>query len=356
MSRIWNFSAGPGALPDEVRARVADALGVRADFAPSIVELSHRGPAFTDVAVRLRTRLRAIMELGDDHEILLMAGGAQLQFALMPMNLAAGRTAAYIDSGHWSRLAIEQAGEAASIVVAGSGVRSGYTSLPAIGAVSPNCAYLHYCGNETAHGVQFPAPPEAGDVPLVADLSSEILSRPYDFGRLGMIYACAQKNLGIAGLTVVVIRRDLLERSPATLPPILSYREWARSATMPNTPCTIAWYVTLEMLEWVEREGGVAAMAARNAAKAAALYACIDRTGFYVNQVDPACRSTMNVVFRLADRTREPAFLAAAGEAGLVGLEGHRAVGGIRVSLYNAVPMAAVEQLVAFMDDFARRA
>jgi phosphoserine aminotransferase len=352
MARCYNFAAGPGPLPDAVRHRVADLLAVPPDFTPSLLEVSHRGPRFTEVADALYTGLRGALGIGDSHEILLMSGGAQLQFALLPMNLAAARPAAYVESGYWSRLAIEQARAVADVRVVASGAANGFTDLPAIGDVPEDAAYLHYCGNETIHGLQFAAPP-ASPVPLVADLSSEILSRPYPFADLGVAYACAQKNLGIAGLTIVMIRRDLLERSPSVLPPMLNYRSWAAAGPMPNTPCGIAWLVTVEMLAWLQREGGVTVVAARNAAKAAALYACIDRHPCFVNRVAVAARSSMNVVFRLADQSRERDLLHEAAAAGLVGLEGHRAVGGIRVSLYNAVPMVAVETLVHFLDDFA---
>jgi phosphoserine aminotransferase len=356
MARIHNFAAGPGPLPDVVRQRLAERLAIPPDFTPSLLEVSHRGPQFTEVADALRAALRRALAVGDTHEVLLLAGGAQQQFALLPMNLAAGRPATYVDSGYWSQQAIAQARPVADVRVVASGAASGYTDLPVMGEVPADAAYLHYCGNETIHGLQFPAPPTApGDVPLIADLSSEILSRPYPIADLGVAYACTQKNLGIAGLTVMAIRRDLLERSPAGLPSMLRYGDWAAAASMPNTPCGAAWLATLEMLRWLQEEGGVQVMATRNAAKAAALYACIDRHDCFVNRVAPAARSTMNVVFQLADPAREKALLAAAADAGLVGLEGHRAVGGLRVSVYNAVTMEAVQALVGFLDDVAAR-
>ena len=354
MSTVHNFSAGPGALPPVVRHRLMDEFARGSNQLPAIVEVSHRGARFLDIAARLQAALRRHLQLPDTHEILLMSGGAQLQFALLPMNLAADTRAAYLETGHWSRLAIRQAGSSARIDTAGSSAADGFRSLPAVAPLAPDTAYLHYCGNETANGVQFAAPPVA-DVPRVADLSSEILSRPYPYEQLGAFYASAQKNLGIAGLTVVVVRRDLLARAPNTLPPFLSYRSWAAQAPMPNTPCSIAWFATLAMLEWLDGEGGVPAVAAHNAAKAALLYTALDRSSLYVNDVAPAARSLMNVVFQLRDPAREAAFLAAASAEGFVGLEGHRAVGGLRASLYNAVPLAAVEALVAFLAEFERR-
>lgn len=351
---MHNFGAGPTGLPLAVRERLAEMWAVPPDFAPSLLEVSHRGARFLEVAARLRRGLRTLLGVGDSHELLLMSGGAQLQFALLPMNLASIGTAAYVESGHWSKTAIAQARAVSRVAIVGSEAAGGFTALPSIGALPADAAYLHYCGNETIHGVQFPAPPRS-DVPVIADLSSEIFSRPYPFAELGVVYASAQKNLGIPGLTVVAIRRDLLERSPATLPPILSYRSWADSESMPNTPVTAAWVVTMEMVEWIQREGGLPAMAARNAEKAAALYACLDRHAIYETPVAREARSSMNVVFRLADRSREPELLKAANAAGLLGLEGHRAVGGLRVSLYNAVSLESVRVLVAFLDEFARQ-
>jgi phosphoserine aminotransferase len=354
MERIHNFAAGPGPLPEAVRARLAEALGPAAHGAPSLLEVSHRGPQFLAVAERLHAALRALLGVDDTHEVLLLPGGAQWQFAMLPMNLAAGRPVAYIESGYWSRMAIEQARPVADVRVVASGAQERFTDLPRLGDVPPNAAYLHYCGNETIHGLQYAAPPTAS-VPLVADLSSEMLSRPYPFAALGVAYACAQKNLGIAGLTVVVMRRDLLEGAPTGLPSMFDYRAWAAAASMPNTPCGAAWLAMLYVLEWLEAEGGLDEMGRRSTAKAAALYACLDRHACYLNPVAPAARSQMNAVFRLADQAREPDFLRQAAAAGLVGLEGHRAVGGIRVSLYNAVSLAAVTTLIDFLDDYAQR-
>lgn len=356
MHRIHNFSAGPAALPDEVRFNVAEALSVPPDFQPSVMEISHRGPAFADIAERLMAGLRRLTGLGDEHAICLLQGGAHLQFAMLPMNLAAGRAAAYLDSGHWAGKAIDEARRITKVHIAGSGEGGNYRSLPAVDPALPDdVAYLHYCGNETIHGLQFPEPPEAGGVPLAADLSSEIFCREYPFHRLGMAYAGTQKNLGISGLTLVVLRRDLLERIPEILPKILDYRTWADSDSLINTPPTLAWYVMLEVVEWIERQGGLAGLGERNRQRAAKLYAAIDGSGFYNNPVEPAQRSIMNVPFLVPDAELEPVFVREAEAAGMPGLKGHRAVGGLRASLYNGLDDGAVDALTGFMADFEQR-
>ncbi len=347
-----NFGAGPAALPDPVRLRLGRMLELGPNGEPSLLELSHRGPRFTDIAERLRSGLRGLLGLDDSYEILLMPGGAQLQFALIPMNLAAQAPAAYVESGYWSKLAVQQASAVARVRVLASSASTGFTTLPALGAPAAESAYLHYCGNETIHGVQFAAPPVC-DVPVIADLSSEICSRPYPFATLDAFYASAQKNLGIPGLTLLVMKRALLARVPASLPPILSFRAWSESGSLPNTPTTAAWIACLEVVQWIQEEGGLSAMAARNALKAERLYACLDRHDAFEAPVAHEARSQMNVVFRLKNRAREPEFLRAAAGAGFVGLEGHRAVGGIRASLYNAVTLESVEALVDFLDNWA---
>lgn len=357
MQRIHNFSAGPAALPDEVRFTIAEALSVPPDFEPSVMEISHRGPAFSDIAERLMAGLRRLTGLGDEHAICLLQGGAHLQFAMLPMNLAAGgRPAAYLDSGHWAGKAIAEARRIVPVHRAGSGRDNHYRALPAVDPGLPDdVAYLHYCGNETIHGLQFPEPPDAGGVPLAADLSSEIFCREYPFHRLGMAYAGTQKNLGISGLTLVIIRRDLLERIPDTLPGILDYRNWVDSDSLINTPPTLAWYVTLKVIEWIEQKGGLEAMGRRNRERAARLYAAIDASDFYDNPVEPDQRSIMNVPFLVPEAGLEPVFVRAAEQAGLPGLKGHRAVGGLRASLYNGLDDAAVDALLDFMADFEQR-
>ncbi|MGY6631861.1 MAG: 3-phosphoserine/phosphohydroxythreonine transaminase [Wenzhouxiangella sp.] len=351
--RIHNFSAGPAALPPLVRERLSEALKPSGDGQPSVAEISHRGARFGAIAEELVERLRRLMQLGDEHEILLLQGGANLQFAWLPMNLAAGRLAAYTLTGHWGEKALAEARRLGRAECVASSADGGFTDLPAIAALPPDCAYLHYTGNETIHGVQYPAPPQVS-VPLAADLSSEFLSRPYPYADLGFAYAGAQKNLGIAGLTVVVIRRDLLERIPDNLPKYLDYRSWVDSASMFNTPATLSWYVALEVLRWIDSVGGLEALAQRNARRAQRLYQAIDDSDFWSNPVAGHCRSVMNVPFFAADDSQTQAAVQAAEAAGLLGLKGHRALGGLRASLYNAIDDDAVESLIDFLKEFER--
>ena len=350
---IHNFSAGPAKLPDAVRVALADALAPCADGSPSVAEISHRGKRFLAIAEELESRLSRLMGLGDEHELLLLQGGANFQFACLPLNLAAGRTPAYLISGHWGQKALAEARKIGPAVTAGSSEDQSFQVLPAVKTLPDDCAYLHFTGNETIHGLQFADPPGA-DAPLAADLSSEFLSRPYPCADLAFGYAGAQKNLGIAGLTVVWIRKDLLERIPDGLPAYLDYRTWVKTDSMYNTPTTLAWFVALETLRWIERLGGLEVMAARNRTKAAGLYAAIDASDFYFNPVAEAARSVMNVPFWTVDEALVPEFVAAAESAGLQGLKGHRALGGLRASLYNALEPQSVEVLVDFMREFER--
>lgn len=351
---IHNFSAGPAMLPLEVRERLSEVLAPTGDGAPSIAEVSHRGPRFMALAEELHQRLRELTGIGEEHAVLLLHGGANCQFAQLPMNLAADRTAAFLISGHWGKKALAEAERVARTQLVGTSEDSGFTDLPEMGHLPSDCAYLHYTGNETIHGLQYEQPPQAA-VPLAADLSSEFLSRPYPYRDIAITYAGAQKNLGIAGLTVVLIRSDLLERVPDTLPRFLDYRTWAKDLSLYNTPASLAWFTALEMLRWIERLGGLEAIAERNRAKAATLYRAIDASGFWHNPVAEHCRSVMNVPFWPADEALVPDFVEAAEASGLHGLKGHRALGGLRASLYNAQTLDAVETLVDFMREFERR-
>ena len=356
---IANFSAGPSALPKAVRQLIADGLQPTMDASPSLIEVSHRGPAFGEVADALREALTRLMMLDGQHELLLLQGGANQQFAQLPLNFAQQQTPAYLLTGHWGEKALAEAERIGPAVVAASAADTGYTRLPAIDKVDDQWAYLHYTGNETIHGVQFDQPPDVSTVPLVADLSSEFLSRPYPYTALSGFYAGAQKNLGVAGLTIVGLSKQWLADIPKaqrhSMPKFFDYRAWIESDSMLNTPATFAWWVALEMCRWIENSGGLTTLDAKNRQKAGRVYACIDASDFYLNPVEHASRSVMNVPFWIHDKTLESEFVTEAERAGLLGLKGHRAVGGLRASLYNAIEDSAVMALVEFMREFERR-
>ncbi|HET6604175.1 MAG TPA: 3-phosphoserine/phosphohydroxythreonine transaminase [Xanthomonadaceae bacterium] len=358
MSRGFNFSAGPAALPEPVLLQAREELLEWQGERASVMELSHRGKAFVAAALRAEHDLRRLLAVPDEYAVLFLQGGATQQFALIPMNLAApDQRADYLVTGHWGEKAIAEAQAVTRVHVAASSSAAGHTRIPdrADWDLDPTAAYVHYTPNETIHGVEFHQVPEV-EAPLVADASSTILSRELDVSRFGLIYAGAQKNIGPAGLTVVIVRRDLLERSPRPLPKILTYAAHAANSSMLNTPPTFAWYLAGLVFEWIRQLGGLVAMAERNRAKAQALYAAIDGSGgYYRNPVDPACRSWMNVPFMLHDAALDAAFLTQAEAAGLLGLKGHRAVGGMRASIYNAMPPEGVAALCDFMRDFQRR-
>lgn len=358
MARVWNFSAGPAALPESVlREAREDLLDWRGNGA-SVMELSHRGQPFKELAAEIDRDMRQLADIPDDYAILFLPGGATQHFAQIPMNLAgSGDSADYIVSGHWSQKATKQAAANVNVRVAASSADDGFHSLPRLDNPDPQAAYLHVTSNETIHGVQFPHVPETPDnVPLVADMSSDIFSQPVDVSRYGLIYASAQKNLGPSGVVVMIIRRDLLERAGQPMADIFRYAHQAEHDSMPNTPNTWGWYLIGRTIRWMQDQGGLAAMAERNRKKAETLYQAIDDSdGFYRNDVETRARSYMNVPFHLHDTALDATFLQEADAAGLIGLKGHRAVGGMRVSLYNAVSPEAVDALVTFMRDFAQR-
>lgn len=358
MSRQFNFSAGPGALPEAVLQRARDELLDWNGQGASVMELSHRGAAFQDLAHRSEADLRTLLAIPDDYAVLFLQGGATQHFSQIPMNLAAKGSADYVVTGHWGEKAAQQATRVCPVRIAASSAAQGYRCMPPVASwqLDPGAAYLHLTPNETIHGVQMHELPETGPAPVVADMSSSLLSRPLDVRRYGLIYACAQKNIGPSGLVLVIIRRELLARSPDSLPDMLRYDRHAQAGSMLNTPPTWSWYLAACVFEWLRAQGGLAVMAERNQAKARHLYAAIDASGgFYRNLVEPAVRSWMNVPFHIHDSRLDQAFLAEADAEGLIGLRGHRVLGGLRASLYNAVPMAAVQALVAFMDAFMRR-
>ena len=356
--RVYNFSAGPATMPLEVLERARSELTDWRGSGMSVMEMSHRSKEFVSIATEAEARLRSLLAVPEDYAVLFLQGGATGQFAAVPLNLAAeGALAAYVHTGSWSKKAIDEAGKYVDVRVIADESASGYATVPAEGslAVPADAAYLHYTLNETIGGVEFPYVPDAGDVPLVTDASSTILSRPLDVSRFGVVYAGAQKNLGPAGLVVTIVRRDLLGSARSQTPGVLDWAAMAASDSMLNTPPTLAWYLVGLVLEWIEDRGGLTAMAERNRAKAELLYGAIDRSDFYSNPVAQQARSWMNVPILVPDPALEKPFVAAAAEAGLSGLAGHRSVGGMRASLYNAMPIEGVQALVDFMTDFEKQ-
>lgn len=357
--RVFNFAAGPAALPLEVLEQVRDEMIDWQGRGASVMEVSHRGKAFVAVALEAERLLRELLAVPESYQVLFLQGGATAQFAAVPLNLARADSAVdYLNTGAWSKKAIGEAQRlTARVNVAADEAASGYTTVPAQAALcfSENAAYVHYTPNETIGGVEFPYVPEAGKVPLVADMSSTILSRPIEVSKFGLIYAGAQKNIGPAGLTVVIVREDLVGRARPGTPSVWDYARVAAEGSMLNTPPTFAWYCAGLVFRWLKAQGGLPAIAARNRAKAQLLYGTIDSSGFYSNPVAPACRSWMNVPFTLAKPELDERFLTEARSAGLTNLEGHRSVGGMRASLYNAMPLEGVQALTAFMNDFERR-
>jgi len=356
--RIHNFAAGPATLPVEVLEQARDDLLDWRGGGMSVMEVSHRSKAFVRVAEQAEADLRELLAIPDDYKVLFLQGGATAQFSAVPLNLARpGATAEYLNTGQWSKKAIGEARRYLDVTVVADEKASNYTTVPpAEGlAFDGSAAYVHYTPNETIGGVEFSYVPETGEVPLVADMSSTILSRPIDVARFGLIYAGAQKNIGPSGLTVVIVRDDLVGKARDLTPTVLDYRAMADAGSMLNTPPTFGWYMAGLVFQWLKRQGGLAAMEQHNSRKAAKLYEAIDASSFYGNPVDPACRSWMNVPFTIAKPELEKTFVAEAAAEGLANLEGHRSVGGMRASLYNAMTLEGVEALVAFMGEFERR-
>lgn len=353
-SRAHNLGAGPAVLPVEVLTEAREALLSFGDTGVGILELSHRSDAFVAVREEAEARLRRLAGAGDDWAVLFVQGGASLQFHMVPLNL--GADADYVITGVWAQKALDEARRLGPARVAATSEPTGHDRLPAALDVRAGAAYVHYTSNNTIYGTQWRAPPAAGPPPLVCDASSDVFSRPLDLDRHGLVYAGAQKNLGPAGVTVVWARRDLLERSAGRgLPPMLDYAVQAKHDSSYNTCPTFGIYVVGLVARWLEAQGGLEAIAARNEAKAARVYAALDAAPeVYRGHARPEARSLMNVTFRLVDEALEPRFLEEAAARGLVGLKGHRALGGLRASLYNALPAAAVDALVAFLGDFAR--
>ena len=358
MSRVFNFSAGPAALPQAVLERAREEMLDWNGAGMSVMEMSHRGKAFMSIAEKAEADLRELMGISDDYSVLFLQGGASSQFAMIPINLLRGKKSAdYINTGAWSKKAIAEAKRYCDVNVAATDEVNNFTGVPGQSewTLNADAAYVHYTPNETIGGVEFPFVPETGNVPLIADMSSTILSRPIDVSKYGLIYAGAQKNIGPAGLTVVIVRKDLMGQVMEGQPSMFDYAIHDKNDSMYNTPPTYGWYLAGLVFEWIKEKGGLQAMAEFNQRKADKLYAAIDGSDFYANPVVPACRSWMNVPFTLANADLDKTFLAEAEKIGLTTLKGHRSVGGMRASIYNAMPEEGIDTLVSFMADFEKR-
>lgn len=357
MSRVHNFSAGPAALPLEVLDTIRNDIPDWQGTGMSVMEVSHRGKDFVELAARCEANLRKLMSIPDDYSVLWLQGGATLQMAMAPLNLANREdTVDYVITGSWGRKAAGEAAKQCRLNVAADASDRKFTYIPDVSdwKRSENAAYLHITSNETIAGVEFHKEPDT-DVPLVADMSSSILSRPIDVTRYGVIYAGAQKNIGPAGITLAIVRNDLLEPKRENLPHLMMWKSYAESDSMTNTPPTFAWYVADLVFQDLLGKGGVEAMAEVNQRKCDKLYAAIDASDFYSNPVRADCRSRMNVPFILADSSLDAKFLEESLAAGLANLKGHRSVGGMRASIYNAVSEDAVDALISFMAEFERK-
>jgi len=358
MSRVHNFSAGPAVLPEEVLAQASDEMLDWHGSGMSVMEMSHRGKEFESIIAETERDLRELLSIPADYQVLFLQGGATLQFAMIPMNLmGSARRADYVNTGEWAKKAIGEAKKFGTVNVAATAEDRNFTYVPPRGSwrLDPGAAYVHLTTNETIGGVEFHQVPDTGAVPIVADMSSHILSRPVDVSRFGLIYAGAQKNIGPAGLTLVIVRDDLIGRAPAGTPSLLDYRVMADGESMVNTPPTYAIYIAGLVFQWLKRLGGLAEMERRNRAKAELLYRLIDDGDFYSNPVVRSDRSLMNIPFRLPEESLDESFLKEAKSHQLIQLKGHRSVGGMRASIYNAMPVEGVEALAAFMSDFAHR-
>jgi phosphoserine aminotransferase len=357
MARIFNFSAGPAVLPEPVLQQAAAEMLDWHGSGMSVMEMSHRGSEFIDIHARAEAGLRRLMGIPDNYKVLFLQGGASAQFALIPMNLLRGRASAdYVNTGQWSKKAIADAKKFCKVNVAASSEAEHYSRVPkqAEWKLDPDAAYVHVTTNETIGGVEFHWVPDTGAVPLVADMSSHILSRPMDVSRYGLIYAGAQKNIGPAGLTIVIVREDLIGQAMTQTPTVFDYKVQADNDSMSNTPPTYAIYIAGLVFDWIAAQGGLTAMEAINREKAALLYDYLDRTEFYQSPVAMDDRSLMNIPFTLRNEALDKAFIKESEAAGLFQLKGHRSVGGMRASIYNAMPLEGVRALVQFMQSFER--
>jgi phosphoserine aminotransferase len=355
MTRVFNFSAGPAALPQPVLEKAAAEMLDWHGSGMSVMEMSHRGKEFISIAEEAESLVRELLAVPANYKVLFMQGGAIGENAIVPMNMLRGKSSAdYIDTGEWSKKSIKEAKKYATVNVAASAADRNYTTIPPRESwkLDPNAAYVHVCSNETIGGVEYHFTPDIGNVPLVADMSSNILSRPLDVSRYGLIYAGAQKNIGPSGLTLVIVRQDLIGQALPITPSAFDYKTVADNDSMYNTPPTYAIYIAGLVFNWIKAQGGLKAIEAHNRTKAALLYDYLDTTAFYKAPVARDCRSLMNVPFKLKDEALDAAFLKGAEARGMVQLKGHRSVGGMRASIYNAMPIEGVKALVAYMKEF----
>ena len=355
MTRVFNFSAGPAALPEVVLQQAAAEMLDWHGCGMSVMEMSHRGKEFIAIHAQAEKDLRELMGIPANYKVLFLQGGAIGENAIVPMNLLRGKTSIdVVNTGEWSKKTIKEAKKYAKVNVVATSEADHFTSVPAFETwkLDPDAAYVHICSNETIGGVEYHFTPDTGNVPLVADMSSNILSRPIDVSKYGLIYAGAQKNIGPAGLTIVIVREDLIGHALPITPSAFDFKQQADADSMYNTPPTYAIYIAGLVFQWIKAQGGLAAMEAHNRKKAAVLYDHLATSSFYSNPIAEGCRSLMNVPFRLKDEALDEAFLKGAKERGMVQLKGHRSVGGMRASIYNAMPVAGVEALVAYMKEF----
>jgi len=358
MSRVFNFSAGPAALPEAVITRARDEMLDWQGSGMSVMEMSHRGKEFMSIASQADADLRELLAVPDNYKVMFLQGGASSQFAMVPINLLKGKNKAdYFNTGMWSKKAIAEGKRFCDVNIVASTEAEKFSTVTSVSEwqLDSEAAYVHYTPNETIGGVEFDHIPEVGDIPLVADMSSTLLSRPIDVSKFGVIYAGAQKNIGPAGLTVVIVRDDLMGEVVDGMPAMFNYKTLADADSMYNTPPTYSWYIAGLVFDWIKQQGGLQAMGEINQRKASKLYSIIDGSEFYANPVEKAYRSWMNVPFTLANADLDSAFLEQAKAVNLVTLKGHRSVGGMRASIYNAMPEEGVDALVEFMADFAKR-
>ena len=357
MNRVFNFSAGPATLPTEVLERAQKEMLDWNGSGMSVMEMSHRGKDYMSIAAKAEADLRDLMEIPDNYKVLFLQGGASSQFAMVPINLLGDKKSAdYLLTGQWSKKAIAEAKRYCDVNIVADTSDSKFTTVPTEADLkfNPDAAYVHYTPNETIVGVEFPYIPDTGDVPLVADMSSTILSRKIDVSKFAVIYAGAQKNIGPAGLTIVIVRDDLIGNAKDNMPAMLDYKTHSENDSMYNTPPTYSWYLAGLVFEWLKEKGGLSAIEKINEEKAGKLYAAIEASNFYSSPINENCRSWMNVPFVLADAELDAKFLEEAAKKNLVTLKGHRSVGGMRASIYNAMPAEGIDALVDFMAEFEK--